>query len=71
MKKRDKTPTGNQNINPQSQTQRHKAGISFNPETWKQLKTYAWAEFKGVLFFLCSMLHLHSFASGGVEGPVL
>ena len=38
MKKKDKTPTEKQNKKSQSQSKVHKAGTSFDPETWKQLE---------------------------------
>ena len=38
MKKKDKTPAGNQNEKSQSQITVHKAGISFDSETWKLLE---------------------------------
>jgi len=47
LKKKDKTPTGNQNKKSQSQSNVHKSGISFELETWKQLENYAGSEFKG------------------------
>ena len=47
MKKKDKTPTGKQNKKSQSQSKVHKSGISFDPETMKQLENYAGSEFKG------------------------
>ena len=33
MKKKDKTPTGNQNKKPENQNRVRKTGISFDPET--------------------------------------
>jgi len=47
LKKKDKTPAEKQNKKPQNQTKVHKTGISFDPETWKQLENYAGSEFKG------------------------
>jgi len=45
MEKKIKTPEGNPNKKPQSQNKVHKSGISFDPETWKQLENYAGSEF--------------------------
>jgi len=47
MKKKTKTPEGNQHKKPENQNRVRKTGISFDPETWKQLENYAGSEFKG------------------------
>jgi len=47
MIKKDKPPAGNQKKQPRNQSKVRKSGISFEPETWKQLENYAGSEFKG------------------------
>ena len=43
MKKKDKTPAGNQNKYAPNQNKVRKAGISFELEALKLLENYAWA----------------------------
>jgi len=40
MKKKTKTPEGNQNKKPENRNRVRKTGISFQPETWKLLDNY-------------------------------